>query len=145
MIYLDFLGALGRVANLPPHRIPTKCWHSDILKNILVNCTSMSFTLVYSHVKAHQYDHKEFSNLPRPAQLNVHCDGMAKNVIWGFSGEQLPKQKFFPLEPISVWVGEDKITSDTSNLLKFWVHKQLAEQTFYQLGLISSDHFQEVA
>ena len=37
------------------------------------------------------------------------------------------------------------MTSDTSKLLKFWVHKQLAEQTFYQLGLISSDHFQEVA
>ena len=35
--------------------------------------------------------------------------------------------------------------SDTSKLLKFWVHKQLAEQTFYHLGLMSSDHFQEVA
>ena len=25
VIYSDCLGALGRVANLPPHRIPTKC------------------------------------------------------------------------------------------------------------------------
>ena len=82
MIYSDCLGALGRVANLPPHRVPTKCWNSDILKNILVNCTSLSFTLAYSHVKAHQDDHEEFSTLPRPAQINVHCDGMAKNVIW---------------------------------------------------------------
>ena len=106
------------------------------MENILVNCTSLSFTLAYSHVKAHQDDHKEFSNLPRLAQLNVHCDGMAKNVIWGFSGEQLTKQRCFPLEPISVWVGEDKMTSDTSKLLKFWVHKQLAQQTFYKLGLI---------
>ena len=81
VIYSDCLGALGSVANLPPHRIPTKCRHSDILKNILVNCTSLSFTLAYSHVKAHQDYHKEFSNLHRPAQLNVHCDGMAKNVI----------------------------------------------------------------
>ena len=89
--------------------------------------------------------HEEFSNLPRPAQINVHCDGMAKNVIWGFSGEQLLKQRCFLMEPISVWVGEDNMTSDTSKLLKFWVHKQLAEQTFYHLGLILSDHFQEVA
>ena len=37
------------------------------------------------------------------------------------------------------------MTSDTSKILKFWVHKQLAEQTFYQLGLIPLDHFQEVA
>ena len=85
------------------------------------------------------------STLPRPAQLNVHCDDMVKNVIWGFSVEQLPKQRCFPLEPILVWVGEDKMTSDTSKLLKFWVHKQLAEQTLYQLGLMLSDHFQEIA
>ena len=56
VIYSDFLEELGRVENLPPHRIPTKCRHSDILKNILVNCTSLSFTLAYSHVKAHQDD-----------------------------------------------------------------------------------------
>ena len=37
------------------------------------------------------------------------------------------------------------MTSDTSKLLKFWVHKKLAEQKFYQLGLMLSDHFQEVA
>ena len=80
VIYSDCLGALGRVANLPPYRIPTKCRHSDILKTILVNCTSLSFTLAYSHVKAHQGNHEEFSTLPRPAQLNVHCDGMAKRL-----------------------------------------------------------------
>ena len=95
VIYSDCLGALGRVANLPPHRIPTKCRHSDILENVLVNCTSLSFTLAYSHVKAHHDDHKEFSNLPRPAQLNVHCDGMAKNVIWGFSGDKLLSRGVF--------------------------------------------------
>ena len=116
-----------------------------MLKNILVNCTSLSFTVAYAHVKARQDDTEVFSALPRPAQLNVHCDGMAKNIIWGFSGDSLPKQTCFPLEPISVWVGEDKMTSDTSKLLKFLVHKQLAEQTFFQLGLMSAEHFQEVA
>ena len=91
VIYSDCLGAQGRVANLPPHCIPTNCRHLDILKNILVNFTSLSFTPAYSHVKAHQDDHEEFSTLPRPAQLNVHCNGMVKNVIWGFSGEHSPK------------------------------------------------------
>ena len=80
-IYLYCLGALGRIANLPPHRIPTKCRHSDILKNVLVNCTNLSFMLPYTHVKAHQDDLNDFSNLPRPAQLNIHCDGTAKSVI----------------------------------------------------------------
>ena len=45
VIYSDCLGAIGRVANLPPHHISTKCQHSDILKNIFFNCTSLSFTL----------------------------------------------------------------------------------------------------
>ena len=67
VIYSDCLVALGRVSNLPPHHIPTKCRHSDILKNILVNCTSLSFMLAYSHVKSHQDDHEEFSTLPRLA------------------------------------------------------------------------------
>ncbi len=33
-IYSDCLGALDKVENLPPHRIPSKCRHSDVLKNI---------------------------------------------------------------------------------------------------------------
>jgi hypothetical protein len=31
-IYSDCLGDLDKVKNLPPHRIPSKCRHSDVLK-----------------------------------------------------------------------------------------------------------------
>ncbi len=41
--YSDCLGALGRVAELPPYRIPSRCRHSFILKTIMVNCASLSF------------------------------------------------------------------------------------------------------
>ena len=78
VVFSDCLGALGRVADLPPHRIPTQCKHSDVLKNILVNCTDLSFSVKYAHVPAHQDDHDEYSKLLRPAQLNCLCDGMAK-------------------------------------------------------------------
>jgi hypothetical protein len=57
----------------------------------------------------------------------------------------MPKQRCFPLEAISVWVGKDKMTSDTSKALRFWVHKQLAEQTFHALGLLILTQFREVA
>jgi hypothetical protein len=40
-IYSDCLGALNKVKNLPPYRIPTKYSHSDILKNIMVNCSGL--------------------------------------------------------------------------------------------------------
>jgi hypothetical protein len=42
-IYSDCIGALGRVAKLPPYRIPSRCRHLDVLKTIMVNCASLSF------------------------------------------------------------------------------------------------------
>ena len=48
------LGALGMVSNLPSNRIPMRCKHSDILKNIMINCSDLIFDLDYSHVRAHQ-------------------------------------------------------------------------------------------
>ena len=98
-------------------------------------------------MKAHQDNEEEYENLARPAQLNVHCndDGMAKREIWEFSGKEMPKQRCFPLEVISVWVCKDKMTSDTSKALRFWVHRQLTEQTFCSLGLLTPTQFWEVA
>jgi hypothetical protein len=42
-IYSDCLGALEKVKNLPSSRIPSHLAHSDVLKNILVNCSKFSF------------------------------------------------------------------------------------------------------
>ena len=55
-IYSDCLGALSRVEHLPPHKIPTRCRHSDILKTILVNCSDLTFRRYFSHASAHQDD-----------------------------------------------------------------------------------------
>ena len=52
-LFLDNLLALGKVTDLPPHRIPTQCKHSDVLKNIIVDCTDMSFSVQYLHIPAH--------------------------------------------------------------------------------------------
>lgn len=59
-IYSDCLGALGRVRDLPLHKIPTRCRHSDILKNILVNCVGLTFDWEYKHVRVHQDEHTRF-------------------------------------------------------------------------------------
>ena len=37
------------------------------------------------------------------------------------------------------------MTSDTGESIRFWVHKILAAQTMFQLGILSADAFQEVA
>ncbi len=41
----DRLDALKRVNYLPPHCIPSRCRHSDILKTIMVHCGGLSFTI----------------------------------------------------------------------------------------------------
>ncbi len=77
----DCLGALDKVENLPPHRIPTQCSYSNILKNIMVNCSDLSFTQIFSHVKAHQDDHTGYESLTHSTQLNCQVDYYAKNAI----------------------------------------------------------------
>jgi hypothetical protein len=77
-VYLDCKGALDKVGGLPPGRLPAKCNHSDILKNILVNCAKLSFAVVFEHIEAHQDDPMEFQHLLQPAQLNCAVDASAK-------------------------------------------------------------------
>ena len=144
-IHSDCLGALTKVADLPANRIPTRCRHSDILKNIMVNCSNLTFDIAYHHVRAHQDDSTKYHLLLRPAQLNCVCDIHAKRVIWGLNGDELPKQEIFPLEPVAVFAGQEKMTSDTSEEIRFWAHLKLAEETFCKLDLMYAQAFREVA
>ena len=112
-IVLECLGAMNRVSYLPPYQIPTRCRHSDILKNILVNCRDLSFTTYYSHIKAHQDDKTSFKNLCRKAQLKCICDHAAKFCIATDGPEQPAPGKLFPLKSVGVYVCGEKMTSDT--------------------------------
>jgi hypothetical protein len=80
-ILSDCLGALHKVENLPLYRIPTKCSHSDILKNIMVNCSNLSFVRNFSLIKAHQDKGIEYGSLTRHSQLNCQMDYHAKKAI----------------------------------------------------------------
>jgi hypothetical protein len=99
-IISDCLGALNRVLYLPPYRIPLRCQHSDILKNILVNCRDLSFATYYLHTKAHQDDQTSFQNLDRKAQLNCICDHAAKFQIATDGQEQSAPGRLFPLKMV---------------------------------------------
>ena len=77
-IISDCLGAIGRVKHLPPHRIPSRCKHSDILKNILVRCCHLTFQQVFENVDAHQDDRGSYESLTRLEQLNCLMDGKVK-------------------------------------------------------------------
>jgi hypothetical protein len=109
----DCLGALNSVTHLPPYRIPSHCCHSDILKNILIHCSDLSFTTYCSHIKAYQDDSKSFDKLSQKAQLNCTCNHAAKQRIAVDGTEGATPGRMFPLEPISVFVKGEKMTSET--------------------------------
>ena len=113
------LGSLGHVATLPPYRIPSRCRHSDILKTIMVNCTNLSFKQEYHHVTAHQDNHTRWEDMSRTAQLNSACNAGAKAILRLQDATNLPPQKAFPLEPISMFVKGKKMTSDTSTHIRY--------------------------
>ena len=144
-IYSDCLGALHRVKDLPPHRIPSRCRHSDILKNLLVNCSDLTFVRYFSHVKAHQDDHEDWSKLDtRQAQLNCLCDAGAKSQILEADPFNLPKQRAFPLEPICMFMGNEKMTSDTGGQIRFAAHRVIAKKVYHALGVLHDHQFEEV-
>ena len=103
------------------HQIPRQSRHSDILKNVLVNCISLTFGLKYKYVKAHQDDHNDYGILERLSQLKYLCNGLVKDVIWGLAGEEYPHHKHISLEPLAIFIGRDKLTTYMARELRLWV------------------------
>jgi hypothetical protein len=121
-IVSDCLGTLKRVPSVPPYRIPSCCRHSDILKNLLVNCQNLSFTVYYSHMKAHQDNTKSFKELNRKAQLNCICNHTAKQQIAINVMNDSTPGWMSPIEPIGLFIKGEKMTSETGDQLWFWAH-----------------------
>jgi hypothetical protein len=125
---------LDKVKNLPPHRIPSKCRHSDVLKNIMIHCSAMTFDRLFLHVSSHQDDREDYDNLSRQAQLNCAANFGIKRVLLRLNPDNLPMKQTFPLEAISVWAGREKMTSDTGSSIRYHVHKNLTREDLTWLG-----------
>lgn len=143
-IYLDCLGALGRVSDLPKNRIPNSCKHSDILKTIMVNCSNLTFLWDYYHVRGHQDDQINFHTLTRLAQLNYIAHSLAKKAISELGAEDLVHHDKFPLELVAVYVEKKKMTSDTAKHIRFCAHKILARASYNELGILFPNQFDKV-
>ncbi len=140
----DCLGALKRVVHLPPYRIPSCCKHSDILKNILVNCRKLIFTLHYSHVKVDQDDNVAFDNLSRKLQLNCICNHLAKQRISNSAQLQQRRNYLFPLEEIRAFIKGKELSLDASQQIRFHAHHQLVRSLFLQKKILSGKGFNKV-
>ena len=138
---LGLLGSARQSQEPLPRRIPSKCRHSDVLKNIMVHCSDLSFTRLFSQVLAHQDARTKFEDLTRLAQLNCAVDFGAKRALLELEALDLPHQQPFPLEAISVFAGREKITSDTVPYLRNFAHLQLAREEFSVAGVLSHTQF----
>jgi hypothetical protein len=78
----------------------------------MVNCSDLSFSCIFSHVKAHQDNKEAYEDLPWDAQLNCQMDYLAKLAIFAAPTTQTDQTKCFPLKPLCFLLGTNKVTSD---------------------------------
>ncbi len=142
------MGVLRNVENFPPHRIPSSCRHSDILKNIMIHCRALTFSTIFSHVSAHKLDHLAWAweELSRPEQLNEQCESGAKLAIYDTDPNAGIAAQPLPLEPICVYVdkGKEKMTSDTGEWVRFHDHRKLVREIFAKRQILLSSTFAQV-
>ncbi len=136
--------ALKHVVHLLPYWIPLHCKHSDILNNILVNCQDLTFTLYYSHLKAHEDDNVAFNKLSQKLQLNCICNHLAKQCISKSTQQQQQDSYLFPLEPIGIYIKDAKLSSGAGQQIRFHAHCQLAKALFLLKQILSGNGFEEV-
>jgi hypothetical protein len=110
----------------------------------MINCNSLLFTRIFSHVKAHQDDGIKYGSLTRHAQLNCQMDYHAKKAIWETIPDPEAPTKQFPLEPICVYLGNNKLTSDKGERLKFWVQQQQARSFYHNADIIYGPQFNTI-
>jgi hypothetical protein len=132
------------VKNLSPHRIPSKCHHSDVLKNIMIHCSTMTFDHLFLHVPAHQVNREDFEHLSLQSQLNCVADFGAEQVLLSLNLDDLPKQQAFPLKAISVWAGKEKMTSNTGSSIRYHAHKHLAREEIDAAEVMIFQQFDQV-
>ena len=108
----------GRVLNF--YRVPiaidghpAHTWIMDYSPNDEISLLEIQ----YMHTRAHQDDSVAYHLLMRLSQLNCLVDLSTKLVIWGLVGGKLPPHKISPLESVAVFVGNNKMASDTAETI----------------------------
>ena len=93
---------------------------------------------------AHQDDDEDFYSLSLESRWNCAMDYGAKKEIWELDADNLPKQQPFPLEPICMYINNEKMTSDTGNQIRFQAHYRLARDVFCDNRILDPQQFEEV-
>lgn len=144
-IYSDCKTALWKLETIPPTMIPAWFRHADILKIILIHCKLETLATKFIHVPVHQDEDEDFDDLSRPSQLNCLMDAKAKQCIidWDRAGRPNIRRKL-PLEPLTIHVSNDKVTSNSEDLVRFWVHRAVARAYFLKKQILYPREFDSI-
>ena len=66
------------LSSITGSRLPLKTSHADIVHLIRATVIKLPTTTKFQHIYGHQDKWLPYTSLPRPAQLNVICDKLAK-------------------------------------------------------------------
>ena len=84
-------------------------------------------------------------NTPNCPSYLVRLSSTAKRALWNAVHTAQPEKQCFPLEPIACFVGKEKMTSDSGELLRFWAHRRLAREALVDSKLLNIRQFDAIA
>jgi hypothetical protein len=71
-------------------------------------------------------------------------DYQAKRQIWDWDPTGVEVTKRFPLEPICIMIGKNKITANNCEGLRFWVNLRIARPIFHEKKILFAQQFDVV-
>jgi hypothetical protein len=128
-------GAISAIEHIRD-RIPTRHYpdHADVVST-LSDAHHILSKAVCQHVKSHQDEKKEYSELPFSAQVNVLCDRMAtRQLEVHSSGEWSSQQNFLPTrnQPVVLSYRQQRIPSHYIKRLREAISSEAHRNYFQQ-------------
>mmetsp|Transcript_22250 Transcript_22250/g.44734 ORF Transcript_22250/g.44734 Transcript_22250/m.44734 type:complete len:344 (+) Transcript_22250:4058-5089(+) len=80
--------------------------------------------------------------LPRAVQLNCECDYTAETHL--LEHLDTPTDRMFPREKVAIFIGQRRLTTDTSRWIRHHIGKQLARQFYMSKKILSGSQFDRV-
>ena len=94
------------------------------------------------HVRGHQEEEKQISELSRLELLNIEMDKEAK--VFLNRARQCPRHYVIHAEPWSLWLGDKKVVRDLSESVYEYVHAPEARAYWMEKKSISQETFDSI-
>lgn len=122
--------------------LPTSTAHHDLIRSIRGVHRIIPFRVQFLHVRGHQDEVTGFWSLPRPSQLNILCDNMAKQYLLQLLIEKPPAPPSSPKfvgEGPSCFLRDIKLTGNIQHRIASYCAEEAVKDYLITKGLLSHD------